>query len=77
MSLPQPVGVELGIRTVNGSVTAGTSATALAWALRQRALLTGDANGNQFPQPPQLETDYELVPGIDGIVRGTASNVRL
>ena len=45
VSIPQPSGVEPGSRAVSGSVTAGTLATAQAWAVAQRALLTGDALG--------------------------------
>ena len=37
VSIPQPSGVEPGSRTVSGSVTVGTLATAQAWAMAQRA----------------------------------------
>jgi hypothetical protein len=77
VSLPQPAGVEAGSRTVSGTVTAATLATAQAWAVKQRALLTGDKLGNKYPQPEQWETGYEFVPRIDGIAKGTGQNVRL
>lgn len=37
VSIPQPSGIEPGSRTVSGYVTAGTKATAEAWAKHQRA----------------------------------------
>jgi len=77
VSIPQPSGIEPGSRTVTGSVTAATLATAQTWAMAQRALLTGDAQGNHFVQPEQWETDYEFVPRIDGVAKGTGENVRL
>jgi hypothetical protein len=77
VSIPQPSGIEPGNRTVTGSVTAGTLATAQAWAMAQRALLTGDQNGGRFSQPEQWDTDYEFVPRVDGIAKGTGENVRL
>ena len=54
-------------------------ATAQAWAWKQRALLTGDARGNKFAAPPQMDSEFEFVPRIDGVAAaalGTA-NVRL
>jgi hypothetical protein len=77
ISIPQPSGMEPGSRTVTGSVTAGTLATAEAWAKQQRSMLTGDALGNDCPQPEQWETDFEFVPRIDGIASGDGANVRL
>jgi quinol monooxygenase YgiN len=77
VSIPQPSGIEPGSRTVTGSVTAGTLATAQAWAMAQRALLTGDQNGGNFPQPEQWDTDYEFVPRVDGVAKGNGENVRL
>jgi len=62
---------------VSGSVTAGTLATAQAWAAKQRALLTGDALGGSYPRQEEWETDYEFVPRIDGIPTGNTVNVRL
>jgi len=62
---------------VSGSVTAGTLATAQAWAVAQRALLTGDALGGSYPKQEEWETDYEFVPRIDGIPTGDTANVRL
>jgi len=50
VSIPQPSGVEPGSRTVSGSVTVGTLATAQAWAVAQRALLTGDKLGGSYPR---------------------------
>jgi hypothetical protein len=77
VSIPQPSGIEPGSRTVAGSVTAGTLATAQAWAMAQRALLTGDQNGGNYPQPEQWDTDYEFVPRVDGVAKGSGENVRL
>jgi len=77
VSIPQPSGVDPGSRTVSGSVTAGTLATAQAWAVAQRALLTGDALGGSYPRQEEWETDYEFVPRIDGIPTGDTANVRL
>ncbi len=77
VSIPQPSGVEPGGRTVSGSVTAGTLATAQAWAVAQRALLTGDMLGGSYPRQEEWETDYEFVPRIDGIPTGDTANVRL
>ena len=61
----------------DGSVTAGTLATAQAWAVAQRALLTGDKLGGSYPRQEEWETDYEFVPRIDGIPTGNTANVRL
>ncbi len=77
VSIPQPSGVDPGSRVVSGSVTAGTLATAQAWAVAQRALLTGDALGGSYPRQEEWETDYEFVPRIDGIPTGNTANVRL
>jgi len=77
VSIPQPSGVDPGSRVVSGSVTAGTLATAQAWAIAQRALLTGDALGGSYPRQEEWETDYEFVPRIDGIPTGDTANVRL
>ena len=77
VSIPQPSGVDPGNRVVSGSVTAGTLATAQAWAIAQRALLTGDALGGSYPRQEEWETDYEFVPRIDGIPTGDTANVRL
>jgi len=77
IAIPQPSGLEPGNRTVSGSVTAATLATAQAWAKQQRALLTGDNLGGKYFQPEQWDNDYEFVPRIDGIVSGDGSNVKL
>jgi hypothetical protein len=77
VSIPQPSGVDPGSRTVSGSVTAGTLATAQAWAVAQRALLTGDKLGGSYPRQEEWETEYEFVPRIDGIPTGNTANVRL
>jgi hypothetical protein len=77
VSIPQPSGVDPGSRVVSGSVTAGTLATAQAWAIAHRALLTGDALGGSYPRQEEWETDYEFVPRIDGIPTGDTANVRL
>jgi hypothetical protein len=77
VSIPQPSGVDPGSRVVSGSVTAATLATAQAWAIKQRALLTGDELGGSYPRQEEWETDYEFVPRIDGIPTGNTANVRL
>ena len=77
VSIVQPAGVQEGGRTVRGTVTAGTLATAQAWAWKQKALLTGDADKTAAPLPPEMENDYEFVPRTDGIVSGAGQNVRL
>jgi hypothetical protein len=77
ISIPQPAGMEPGSRTVSGSVTAAARSTAESWARRQRSLLTGDADGHHFPQPEQMDVDYEFVPRVDGISTGTGQNVKL
>ena len=77
VSIPQDCGLEPGSRTVRGSVTAASQITAVAWARQQRALLTGDDNGNNYPQPEDIETEYEFVPRIDGVILGATGNVKL
>jgi hypothetical protein len=77
ISIVQDCGVEPGRRSVRGSVTAATYAAAKAWADAQRSLLTGDIDGNHYPQPEVLEPAYEFVPRIEGVVRGGGSNVRV
>jgi hypothetical protein len=39
--------------------------------------LTGDDAGGLYPLQPEMETDYEFVPMINGIVQGVNSNVRV
>jgi len=46
-------------------------------AKKQRALLTGDRSGGNYPLPEQWDIDYEFVPRIDGIPTGDKANVRL
>ena len=77
VAIPQPTGIEAGSRTVTGSVTAATFATAQTWAKAQRNLLTGDELGGHYPQPEQWDTDYQFVPRIDGIPKGATANVQL
>jgi hypothetical protein len=77
ISIPQPTGHEPGARTVTGTVTAASLATAQAWAWKQQALLTGDKRGKRFSQPPQMEIGYDFVPRIDGIPQGNQANVKL
>jgi hypothetical protein len=77
VSIVQPTGIEAGGRTVRGSVTAATKATAEAWAWQQQSLLTGDDAGGLYPQQPEMETDYEFVPRINGIIQGVNANVRV
>jgi len=52
-------------------------AKAQAWVMTQRALLTGDQNGGNYPQPEQWDTDYEFVPRVDGVATGDGEIVRL
>lgn len=77
VSIPQPAGVQEGSRTVRASATSASLAEAKAWCLRQRALLTGDAAGNRFEQPPREACTYEFVPRTDGVLDGEGANVRL
>lgn len=77
ISIPQPTGKEPGRRTISGSVTAATRATAETWAKRQRALLTGDRLGNRHPLPEEWEVEYVWVPRVDGIAQGAQANVQL
>jgi hypothetical protein len=58
-------------------VTAVTPATAQAWAIKQRALLTGDALGGSYSRKEEWENGSELVPRIDGVAIGNTANVRL
>ena len=58
-------------------MTAATLATAQAWAVKQRALLTGDALGGSYSRQEERENGYEFVPRIDGVAVGNAANVRL
>ena len=67
-----------GIRTIRGSALASDRATAVVWAKKQRALLTGDANGGHFVNPERWETAYEIVPRVqDGLISGTGENVKV
>ena len=50
-SVPQDLSVAEGSRTIRGSALASDRATAVVWAKKQRALLTGDANGGHFVNP--------------------------
>lgn len=77
VAIPQDGGLEPGSRSVRGMVTAATQAAAVEWARQQRQLLTGDDNGGNFPQPEELETEYEFVPRMDGVADGAGENVRL
>ena len=52
-------------------------ATAEAWAWQQQSLLTGDDAGGLYPLQPEMETDYVMVPRINGILQGPNSNVQL
>ena len=62
VTIVQPTGVQEGMRTVRGSVTASTLATAETWAKQQRAFLTGG-----YPLPERWERDFEFVPRINGV----------
>lgn len=77
VSIIQDGGQTAGRRTVRGAVSAPTLAGAQGWARQQRALLTGDNNGNHYPLPEEINNTYEFVPRIDGIVSGTGQNVRV
>lgn len=83
VSIPQACGQTEGNRSVRGTVTAATRATAEAWAYRHRGLLTGDRDGGHYPLPEQMERDYEFAPRVDGIAvdglagGGKANNVQL
>ncbi len=75
--VPQSVSKVSGNRRVEGYVSGADRTECEAWARLQRALLTGDADGGHYPQPPELDADFEFVPRIDGIAAGSSANVRL
>jgi hypothetical protein len=77
VSIPQDGGINEGTRSVRGSVTAVDLGTAENWAKKQRTLLTGDANGNHFATAEEWERGYDLLPRVDGVVKGTGINVKL
>jgi hypothetical protein len=83
ISIPQPCGVQEGLRTVRGSVTAASLPTATAWALRHRGLLTGDGDDGFYPLPEVLDVGYDFVPRVDGIAAddlagpGSDANVQM
>ena len=77
VSIVQPAGHEPGSRTISGSVTCGTRATAETWAKRQRALLTGDRLGNKHAQPEKWEAEFTWAARTDGIVSGATANVQV
>jgi len=61
---------------VRGNVVAATLAAAQSWTNDQRALLTGDQDGNSYPLPEQIATDYDFDPRVTGVVNGAGANVR-
>ena len=73
----QDGGMQEGNRAVRGSVTCATRVVGESWARQQRALLTGDDDGNHHPMPEQLECEFEFVPRRDGVATGDGQNVRL
>jgi hypothetical protein len=75
--VPQTISVQGGSRTVEGSATGAVRAEVEAWGKRQRALLTGDANGGFFAQPEEWDIEYDFVPRVDGVSQGVGENVRL
>jgi len=82
VSIVQDAGLTEGGRTVRGSVTATSLATAKAWAIQQRMFLGVDADGNGYRLPEEMETEYEFVPRTDGMAMVAAGeegeiNVRL
>ncbi len=83
VSIPQAAGLTEGSRVIRGTVTAATQAVALAWAYRHRAMMTGDRDGGLYPQPEQIETDYEFAPRVDGVAEdglagsGSKGNVQV
>ena len=82
VSIIQDGGLTEGGRTVRGSVTAASLAAAQAWAWQQRVFLGVDGDGNAYSLPPEMETEYEFVPRVDGVAMVPAGtegqiNVRL
>ena len=83
VSIPQAVGLTEGSRTVSGTVSAATRATAEAWAAQYRKMLTGDNQGGFYPQPEVWRTTYDFAPRVDGIAvdglggAGSVANVRI
>ena len=62
--------------------TAASLATAQAWAWQQRVFPGVDEDGNAYTLPPEVETEYEFVPRVDGVAMVPAgtegqTNVRL
>jgi len=68
VSIMQDAGIVAGTRSVRGSVTAASQAAAVGWALQQGALLTGDDDGSYYPQPEEIETEFEFVPLTNAMV---------
>ena len=83
VTIPQAAGLTEGSRTIRGTVTAATLATAQAWAYRHRMMLTGDHDGGFYPNAEVMETDYEFAPRVDGIAEnglagaGSVANVQI
>lgn len=83
ISIPQPAGIDEGSRTVRGSVTSASLVTAMNWANRHKAMLTGDADGGHYPLPPQIDKEFEFPQRVDGVAAnglagvGSVANVKL
>ena len=76
-SVVQSVSVKEGSRTIRGTVSAAALTTCEAWGKKQRALLTGDKDGNKSVQPEQWTRNYDFVPRVEAVVNGDKSNVRI
>jgi hypothetical protein len=83
VSILQDAGQTEGSRTVKGSVSSASRTLAEAWASRHQSMLTGDNDKGFYPQAPQLETEFDFAPRVDGIAEdglagaGTVNNVQI
>ena len=83
VSIPQACGWTPGSRTVRGTVSSASKPTAQAWAKKYRMMLTGDALGNNYPQPEKWDTVNALAPRVAGIAVdglggvGSVANVQI
>lgn len=67
LDVPQTFSTASGSRKVSGSVTAATLATAEAWAKKQRALLTGDADGVEIFEPESWVRGTVYLPRTENV----------
>lgn len=81
----QNCGKTVGERSVTANITAATEYAAMVWAQRQHGSTgiwgtwrTGiTAPATRYEQPMRIGISYEFAPLVDGVARGTGSNVQL